>query len=527
MKRHALFVGVDEYTDPTIKPLNFPSEDATALASVFQWQLNFDRVEKLTNPAHAPEVVDAVKDITRGLGPGDLFLFFFAGHGFRVKENHVLVCAQDEFIDLEDEEAGLSVGRLKKRMQGPWNQMIVLDACQNDIRATRGADGGVASRDLAIIHAVDRQDSCSGLRIVVTSCSEGQKALEVSDLGHGLFTSAFLDSVTSLARDQRRIDIETLRTDLGVRMDGLIEKYRLVDKQVPMFTMPADAGGVVLLDGADPDARPQAYSRAASAKLWGGLPPPVVVPTGMPFGAQVTFADAMQVGESSPVKIAFRAARDIYADVAVSVLNGDEELCRRSHGLRPFKDEIRFSFNVRPRMPGSYIELTVRFACNRDGSSEPDVFEAMFPVCVYEKQSHRDDVGDSAAGDEEASTDQRVDAVQNVTLPLEVSLVATPPRLTLYGGGRFIHLWALRPDETIICGRNSDCDYMMCVFDRMTGVYDKDRWRGFAVDIRYIHRRHGRRQGRNGSRRWRIRDRCRNQVYTPRRFFAGRLRDAQ
>lgn len=479
MKRHALFVGVDEYTDPTIKPLEFPSEDATALASVFQWQLKFDRVEKMTNPAHAPEVVDVVKDMTRGLGAGDLFLFFFAGHGFRVKENHVLVCAQDEFIDLEDEEAGLSVGRLKKRMRGPWNQMIVLDACQNDIRATRGEDGCVASRDLAIIHAVDKHDSSSGLRIVVTSCSEGQKALEVADLKHGVFTSAFLESVTSLAQDKRCINIETLRTDLGVRMSGLIEKYQLLDKQVPMFTMPADAGGVVLLDGADTVAPPPTSSHAAagaaSSKFRGGLPPPVAVPTGMPFGAQVTFAEMMWVGVSSPVKISFRAARDIYSDVAVSVLNGDEELYHHSHGSRPFDAEIKFLFNVRPRMPGSFIELTVRFVCNRDGSSEPDVFEATFPICVYEKQPHHSNVDDSTVGDEGAVPNHRADAIQNVTLPLEASLVATPSRLTLEGEGIFIHLWALRPEETIICGRDSDCDYMMRVFDRMTGVCDADK----------------------------------------------------
>ena len=250
MKRHALFVGVDDYADPTIQNLDFPSEDAGELASVFRRLLKFDRVEKLVNPAHAPDVVDAIKGMTRGLGPGDLFLFFFAGHGFRVKENHVLVCAKDEYADLEDEYAGLPVGQLKRRMRGPWNRMLVLDACQNDIRATRGADAGVTSRDLGLIHAVEDGGRDAGFQIVVTSCSEGQKALEVADLGHGLFTSAFLDSVTSFADARRRIDLESLRTDLGARMGGLIDRYRLAGRQEPMFSMPANASGLVLLDGA-------------------------------------------------------------------------------------------------------------------------------------------------------------------------------------------------------------------------------------------------------------------------------------
>ena len=252
MKRHALFVGVDKYADPTIRDLSYPSEDATELASVFRRLLKFDCVEKLVNPSHAPEVVDAIKSITRGLGPGDLFLFFFAGHGFRVKQNHVLVCAKDEFADLEDAYAGLPVGQLKKWMRGPWNRMLVLDACQNDIRKTRGADCGVALRDLKLIHGSEAGAPDAGLQVVITSCSEGQKALEVSDLGHGLFTSAFLDSVTAFADSRRRMDLEVLRTDLGVRMGRLINKYQLRDKQVPMFTMPTDAGSIVLFNGDGP-----------------------------------------------------------------------------------------------------------------------------------------------------------------------------------------------------------------------------------------------------------------------------------
>ena len=250
MKRHALFVGVDKYSDSTIQNLNYPSEDATELASVFRRLLKFNRVEKLINPKHSPEVVDAVKDMTRGLGSGDLFLCFFAGHGFRVKENHVLVCAKDEFADLEDEYAGLPVGQLKKRMRGPWNRMLILDACQNDIRATRGADTGVTERDLALIHEAEGSSSESGYQIVLTACSEGQKALEVSDLGHGLFTSAFLDSVTSFADARRRLDLEALRADLGKRMGGMIAQYRLSGRQEPLFTMPTDASRIVLLDGA-------------------------------------------------------------------------------------------------------------------------------------------------------------------------------------------------------------------------------------------------------------------------------------
>ena len=255
MKRHALFVGVDRYADPTIQNLAFPTKDATDLAGAFEWSLKFDRVDKLVNPDHADDILDAVRDMSRGLGQGDLFLFFFAGHGFRVKDNHVLVCGEDRYDDLKDEDAGLRIGRLKKRMAGPWSRMLVLDACQNDIRATRGVDAGATARDLELIHT-SLSGGGSGCQIVVTSCSEGQRALEVSDLGHGLFTSALLASVKSLADARRRIDLETLRSDLGDRMGRLIDRYRLSGEQVPLFTMPPSAADIVLLDGVAPMAAP-------------------------------------------------------------------------------------------------------------------------------------------------------------------------------------------------------------------------------------------------------------------------------
>ena len=210
---------------------------------------------------------------------------------------------------------------------------------------------------------------------------------------------------------------------------------------------------------------------------------------GMPFVAQVTFSSPMWKDVASPMKIKFKAVRDIYADVSVSVLNCGEELYRRSYGRRPYREEIVFSFNVRPRMPGTEIELTARFECSRDGSPEPDTFEAVFPVCVYEEQSHHININASTnvsgAGASVlqyknniggiAVRDRRFESTKRVTLPLEVSLAAAPRRLTLEREGGMVHLWALERNETIVCGRNDACDYMLRVFDSGTGAPDRDK----------------------------------------------------
>ena len=122
MKKRALFVGVDEYADGSIARLEHAVDDSEALAAVFETLLGFERVERLRNPGGKQDILNKVREVTSGLGTGDLFFFFFAGHGFRVKENHVLVCAEDRYADLEDEYDGLPMGQLKKTARGPWDR---------------------------------------------------------------------------------------------------------------------------------------------------------------------------------------------------------------------------------------------------------------------------------------------------------------------------------------------------------------------------------------------------------------------
>ncbi len=79
MKRHALFVGVDQYADASFRNLRHSVSDAAALAGAFG-RHGYD-THVLTNPK-TDEVLEEVERRSSGLGPGDVFLFFFAGHGF-------------------------------------------------------------------------------------------------------------------------------------------------------------------------------------------------------------------------------------------------------------------------------------------------------------------------------------------------------------------------------------------------------------------------------------------------------------
>lgn len=252
MKRHALFVGVDLYADGHIPDLSCAVSDATDLHGFFKYGAGYDRVVLLQNPAGKKDVLGAVRELTAGLGSGDFFLFFFAGHGFRVGENHVLVCAKDDYEDVKYEDDGLPLGQLKRRLSGAFDCALFLDACQSDILATRGGEG-IAERDLSLIlEDVPRTDCSNGALAVVTSCDAGQTAAELSEARHGLFTMAMLDMLKEAQGAHTRLELsDNFRMNLGQRMKQIAADSRLSTEQRPRFSCTGDSC-LVILDGIAP-----------------------------------------------------------------------------------------------------------------------------------------------------------------------------------------------------------------------------------------------------------------------------------
>ncbi len=248
MKRHALFVGVDQYADGHIPNLACAVNDATDLHGFFKYGADYDQVELLPNPPGKKDILGAVRRLTSDLGPGDFFLFFFAGHGFRVGENHVLVCASDLYEDVKYEDDGLPLGQLKRRLSGPFDSALLLDACQADILATRGGEG-IAERDLSLILDAPVASHGVGALTIVTSCDVGQTAAELSARGHGLFTMAMLDLLERAHESHTRLDLtDAFRVSLGLKMGDLAARFGLVTQQRPRFSSTGNSS-FVLLDG--------------------------------------------------------------------------------------------------------------------------------------------------------------------------------------------------------------------------------------------------------------------------------------
>ena len=226
MKRKALFIGVNEYEDAQIRDLNYSLSDAHALKTLFE--LFGYETDILENPAKS-DVFSAVKKMTCDLSAGDLFFFYFAGHGWTTTSGkHLLFCKDDMYEDLRDEDAGISFNKLKRKTTGVYNRAFVLDACRSDfITGTRGDD--TTTRDLRPIGELVKDAPTTSSLAVLRSCSKYEHALEIESRKHGLFTLAMMDvlraskeSGTELLFGESLCDAVTQKMAVIARAEGIV-----------------------------------------------------------------------------------------------------------------------------------------------------------------------------------------------------------------------------------------------------------------------------------------------------------------
>ena len=237
MKRHALFVGVNDYADNAFKNLRYSLSDAVALSGAFAAR-GFD-VEVLSNPK-AETVLGAVERKMSGLGPGDVFLFFFAGHGFTAPDgSHLLICANDRLAYLRHNRAGIPVDLLEEITNGcGCNRAFLLDACRTDVFAgveNRGAE----TRDLALVSLPDANVH-AGTCCVLRSCDRFCPAMEFDDLGHGVFTRAVMDVLDDDSFCATPFG-ETFVAGIRSRMHGILLAHGAVGDQNPCFQTNGEA----------------------------------------------------------------------------------------------------------------------------------------------------------------------------------------------------------------------------------------------------------------------------------------------
>ena len=230
MKRHALFVGVNNYMDNDIRNLRYSIPDAAVLADRFKGLGYKTRI--LSDPTSA-ELRAAVLDSIDGLGRGDVFLFFFAGHGFTAQDgSHLLFCRDDIQKLLRVGNAGVKVDALEMlTCEGGFHRAFFLDSCRTDCFTGVENRGNEETRDLDFVKIPEPTDE-TGSYYLLRSCDKFRPSLEIKELGHGLFTQGLLDAID--ARDRRLSGCNTdFATAVSVKMADRQKQYNVDISQRP------------------------------------------------------------------------------------------------------------------------------------------------------------------------------------------------------------------------------------------------------------------------------------------------------
>ncbi|MBZ7927621.1 caspase family protein (plasmid) [Ensifer adhaerens] len=191
-KRLALVVGMANYVAAGTLPN--AARDAEAFGTFLKGQ-GFET--DLVLDADRRGLAGALSNFSRKIGPDDVALFYYAGHGMQLHGENFLIGTdaklESEF-DVPAETIALSeiINALEKRAR---ISMVFLDACRNNPLANRlnteveGATRGGATRGLAPI------ETQGAGTLVAFAAAPGQVAADGTD-GHSPFTRALIANLS-------------------------------------------------------------------------------------------------------------------------------------------------------------------------------------------------------------------------------------------------------------------------------------------------------------------------------------------
>ena len=219
-EKHALLIGVQEYTGTGLGNLKYCEEDVHALADtlpslgydkeniiVLSRRSSKERDKDVFRPT-AANVRKWLKSVCEDARGNDTVLLAFAGHGVQLKnDGKMYFCPLDS--DLNKRETLISLDELYEKMDKDCKasvKLLLVDACRNDpLDGGRGNDERIQSVTLPQI-----PDPPGGMAAFF-SCSKGQRAFESDTLKHGVFFYHLIEGLKGKAgNDEGEVTVPIL-----------------------------------------------------------------------------------------------------------------------------------------------------------------------------------------------------------------------------------------------------------------------------------------------------------------------------
>jgi hypothetical protein len=194
-KKRALVIGAQEYT--SLGKLRFAGKDAIAFANALRTDLGFGENEitllsdadaKTKAPTSA-NIVSALDQLLAdpALDSGDLFVFYFSGHGVGLNGGDYLAPTDASYEKISQQ--GLSVASIVSRIvaKGLKNVLFIADACRAGEKNPFGAE----------LQQLGKKANIA----VFLSCAPGKRSYELAGAESGAFTHALIDRLHNASAD--------------------------------------------------------------------------------------------------------------------------------------------------------------------------------------------------------------------------------------------------------------------------------------------------------------------------------------
>lgn len=218
-KRYALLVGVNEYEDKSLEPLQYAVADIQLISEKLM-QLGFEPEDikmyisgnKVGSYPNKKTIEAGFREILEEADEDAQIFIAFAGHGFAFDKDSYFV-VEDTKLDSDDHIKSTSIN-IKKFLDDLNNskaasKWFIVDACREYITKNRSISNKNFSRGIS--SGIDKAKLPKGV-FFLQSCSDGEFSYE--DDGHGLFTRCFaeaLDGKADLDNDKNMTVLEVFK----------------------------------------------------------------------------------------------------------------------------------------------------------------------------------------------------------------------------------------------------------------------------------------------------------------------------
>ena len=254
VKRRAVVVGMGKYQDPRISPLKYALSDASKINGLLEHLPDGEfEVRQILNGS-AQDVFEALEWAVEGLSGGDLFFFYFAGHGVQQEFSgqHLLLCndARSKTFGSNHSLGVVPHSYLKDIAHDlPCDCLFCFDACRTPVykgmrEAMAVMEGSRAFRDIVTAN----NSVIGGVCWTIWSCADRQQAEERPDIGGGIFTISLIKTLRQRIKDLKGIVIDE---DLMRSVVDQMKKYSDGMTQTPCHSACPSGIPLTILPGSE------------------------------------------------------------------------------------------------------------------------------------------------------------------------------------------------------------------------------------------------------------------------------------